>query len=464
MNISSNIDFVRNFVDTHEFFIAEENLYMVYNNEVIDFHSNKAKHLVNVDYQEQLNSLAPSSKYLVDNIESRVILSNIPKFEHVFHRVMKQGKEVIYDLVNENKVVVITTQGYQIVDKVSSKYLNLIPSASSQAQPEPMVADETLLDLLDKVTNFKNREDLTLFTIWLVSLLFPNIDTPILILLGEQGSGKSYTSDMAKKVIDPTHTGKQHGMKSVQDFALLVSKAYMSIIDNLSEITDEMSDAMCQTVSKGQYTTRKLYTSDELSVISMKSKLIINGITIMNTKPDLLERSIVLGLDKLDGNKILDESSLNKLFNELKPKILDKIFLAVSHVLKVVDGINLKTKPRMADFAQYLIAIGDYLGLDSKFTLDLYMSNISEVTDLIIDDPVVSALRQILEQSNGEFNGSASDLLSNMNQLGYEGLPKAPNSLSAKLTRLSSDLAKDGISISRSKDWQGNRTIKIKKQ
>ena len=461
MSISSNIEFVKEFAKEHTFFVCQSQLYLVHNNQVLKYHSDKTKHIVNVEYQNQLNKLAPSNNYLMDNIESRVLAEELITYDTLYRRVMRIDNGIAYDLVEDNQVVVITKDGYQIQDKISSNMLNLLPSNVTKSQVVPVKSDESLTDLIESLTNFESKDDLLLFTVWLVSLLIPDLGSPILILLGEQGSGKSFTSEIAKRIIDPTTIGKQHSLKCVQDFAILVSQSYMSIIDNLSRVTDEMSDAMCQTVSNGQFTTRKLYTTEDVSTIDMKAKLIINGITIMNTKPDLLERSIVIHLEKLNQANIIEEEALIKKLEDTLPNILNHIFLAVSHVVDKIDSVQISIKPRMADFARYATVIADYIGITQSDILGAYERNIKDVNDLIIDDPVIQALFGVLSSKQNKFVGTATELLSLMTELEYKDLPKAANSLSAKLTRLTSDLSKESITIKRTKDQTGNRLLEI---
>lgn len=461
MNIRNDIDFIKNFADSHKFYLVQKGLYFIYQNEVVLFDSDRSKHIVTVEYQNLMSKLANRTKTLMDNIKSRVMFSGIDEYQQVHNRVLQLDQRVVYDLCNRNMVIDIGLNGYQISDKLTSSYLNLISNSSSKLQVEPIQSDLSLIDMLRELTNFNKEEDLILFSIWVVSLLFPSINSPIMILLGEQGSGKSFTSDLVKNIIDPSLIGKQHSLKSIQDFALLVSKSYLSIVDNLSQVSDDMSDAMCQTVSQGQYTTRRLYTNDEISTIDMKSKLIINGITIKNTKPDLLERSIVLHIDKLNSIDMVSEDVLSQKFRAYLPMILDRIFSTVSSALRTLPNTNLTNAPRLADFAKLAIAIGEGMEFDGEYVLSIYQGNIRDVGLLFLDDPIVIALKDVLNSCNGEFEGTATELLEQMKKFSHQELPKAANSLSNRLTRLSSELAKESISIEKSKVRGGIRLIKV---
>jgi hypothetical protein len=165
MALSSNIDFVKHFVESHEFFSVNGKLYMIYNDEVTSFDSSKARRLVSVEYQDLVNKLAPSGGYLLDNIESRVMLSSINTYDSLNVRVMNTNKAIVYDLIKDNKAVEVTNEGYEVVDKLYSGYKNLLATDSSLPQVIPESATANLIDLLSQVTNFKTKEDLTLFTV-----------------------------------------------------------------------------------------------------------------------------------------------------------------------------------------------------------------------------------------------------------------------------------------------------------
>lgn len=461
MNIRTDIEFVTNFAQSHRYFLAQGELYFIYNDMPIRFESEQCKNVITVEYQNQLSKLASRVRTLMDNIKSRALLGRIDTFDSIHNRVLQLNDRVIYDLCSGNDVIDIRPNGYSLQCKLQSSYLNLIPTGSSLQQVRPIPTGMNLIDMIRELTNFSCEEDLIMFGVWLISLMFPDFSSPIMILLGEQGSGKSFTSDLVKRIIDPSTIGKQHNLRSVQDFALLVSNSYLSIVDNLSKVTDEMSDAMCQTVSKGQYTTRTLYTNDEISTTEMKSKLVVNGITISNTKPDLLERSIVLNINKLSATKIISEEALNLKLDNYLPMVLDRIFASVSYVLMNIDSINLTKAPRLVDFAKLIFAIAESLGLDGEYVLNVYLANIDDVGKMFLDDPVVVALNAVLDSCNGIFEGTSTQLLEQMKQLGHEDVPRAANSLSSKLTRLSSELEKQSITIDRYKKDGGNRIIKI---
>ena len=54
----------------------------------------------------------------------------------------------------------------------------------------------------------------------------------------------------------------------------------------------EISDMLCSLATGGGIAVRKLYTDEELNVLSFMRPFMINGISGYVTRPDLMERAI----------------------------------------------------------------------------------------------------------------------------------------------------------------------------
>lgn len=460
-NTDKNLKFVIDFVSTHEFFIVNDTLYVIANNTIYNFDDDFIKHYVNLQYQNTMNALAPTGNFLLDNIKSRALSLNLAVYDKGYSRIMQLENKVIVDLSSNNSLVMITEDGYQIVDRLMSRHLNLLPNKYQVPMLNPIESEHNLLDLINHLTNFSSFEELFLFTTWIIASYFSMNQMPILVLLGDQGSGKTFTSKLIKDIVDPSKIKHQHKVSSSKDLGIIMENNYLTVLDNLSTLSDEMSDALCQTVSGGQVSTRKLYTTKDIETIDLVGRIVINGINIDNTRPDLLERSIIIELTKIKNIDMLSEVQMSDLKTQLIPQIHGKIFESISYVLGILDQISLTSKPRMADYATLLVAIGLSLDVSEEESLSIYEENVRFVNGIITDDPLIEALIKVLHRCNDYFEGTASDLLRELFNTGISGLPKAANSLSAKIGRLKSDLGRIGITIEKEKLTGGIRIIKV---
>lgn len=463
MTYRSNMDFVADFVNSHEFFTVCNQLYVIKEKAIVVFESEDMRHYISSNYQTFMNRLAPSSSLLSDNIKSRVLASKPINFLRKANRILKDDLGYLYNF-KDNKIARIDENGYRIQDRIEMKAYNLIDTDAMKSQVLPVQSSNDLMSMIQELTNFESKDDLKLFIGWLVSTFVPDIQTPILVLLGEQGSGKSYLSKIIKRIVDPSLIEKQFGIKSVQDLAIVMEHSYLTVLDNLSSISNDISDALCQTVTSGQFTTRKLYSNNELVVLNLDGKVIVNGISIINTKPDLLERSIVIELKKLDEKTMKSESTLNKLFESFLPFILHEIFEILSKSLSIIDDVRLDEKPRLADFSKHLVAISSSIGLENDAILESYLSNIEKVSDIVPNITLFDAILEIIESDDGKFVGTSTELLKKLKTTKFSGLPKAPNKLSYELKRVESNLRKKSITVTRHKDRKGSRIISIRQE
>lgn len=72
----------------------------------------------------------------------------------------------------------------------------------------------------------------------------------------------------------------------------------MVAIDNVSTLTEPMSNALCRLATGGGYTTRRLYTTDEGVVSEQMRPVLINGIEGVARRQDLVDRAIVITLPR----------------------------------------------------------------------------------------------------------------------------------------------------------------------
>lgn len=455
--------FIKKYVQDHVIFKIQNQPYIHIDDETYPMESDKVQYHLCGEYQEAFSEMA-SKKTLSENLLSHVHhKEDIRSFDRAYKRCMRLEDKLIYDLCDGN-VIEITEAGYQKTSKKDQGYLNLFKKDTMVKQTHPETTDESLIEMIQELTQIKSEDKLKVYVLWLVSSFFPDLKTPILMLLGEQGSGKSVLSELTKRIVDPSTNDKQHSIKKEHDFAIVMRDNYMTLFDNLSNLKSEISDAMCQSVSGGQFSTRKLYTTDTTLSIDMQAKMILNGITISNTKPDLLERSILLRLEKLTQDTLKNEETIESKFKEKLPKILHRIFTVISGVFKTLPEHEVSTSLRMNDFARYAVAIGEQLEISKEEVIRLLEENQKEVNEDVYDDPLFEGLIKVLDERNNKFHGTASDLLKDLKPLHLQGLPGAPNSLSAKLTRNKHNLKQIGITFEKRKESSGKRIIHMEKQ
>jgi len=123
----------------------------------------------------------------------------------------------------------------------------------------------------------------------------------------------------------------------------------------------------------------------------------------------------------------------------------------------------------MADFALWMIAAEPGLGWKSGTFMAAYQTNREVANEVAIEASPIAALLLDLLARDGDFEGTAGDLLKLLNERAdpnatrKRGWPQTPSHLSGLLKRLAPNLRSSGIEA----DWfrrGGRRFIRISKQ
>jgi hypothetical protein len=165
--------------------------------------------------------------------------------------------------------------------------------------------------------------------------------------------------------------------------------AWVLAYDNISRLTPWLSDGLCRLATGAGLTTRELYTNAEEVTLAAERPVILNGIEELATRPDLLDRAIVLNLPNISEVRRRTESSFWRQFEQEKPRILGALFMAASTALRRVGDITLKSTPRMADFVAWVSAAEPSLGWSQGKFLQAYRDNAKAAIDFALESSVV---------------------------------------------------------------------------
>jgi hypothetical protein len=314
-----------------------------------------------------------------------------------------------------------------------------------------------------------DRENRILAEVYVISLFLPpDIPKPILIPYGEQGSAKSTFQEFIKSLVDPCGALTLSFPASVTELVQQLSHNYVTYYDNISQIKDWISDVLCRGVTGSGFSKRQLYTDDEDIIYRFRRCIGFNGINVAATRPDLLERSLMLHLKRIPKDKRRKLTQLWKQYEKIKPQVLGFIFDTLVQVLKSLDEVQLKELPRMADWAEICEVISRCMGYPDNTFLDAYYKNIGLQTEQAIEaSPVAIAVREFTN-SKKYWKGTATELLNELEKTAEDlkikiknnrQWPSAPNSLSRKLNEVRTNLREVGIIIERPVDTKTNTIL-----
>ncbi len=301
------------------------------------------------------------------------------------NRVNRNLDDIYYSLSNKQwEAVEITKDGWKIVSTTPVLF-NRYAHQNAQVYPTVNGDAKKIFDFV----NVKNEEHKILFLILLVSSFIPGIDHPILYIYGSQGAAKSTTSRLLKEIIDPSSILVSELPKDTRELAQILFHHWYINFDNVSYLSSELSDLLSRTVTGTGFSKRKLYSDDDDVFYSFKRCVCINGINLVAYKADLLDRSILVQLERVPKDKRKYAEQLNKEFKDALPGILGGIFDTLSAASKLYQTVNIKEVPRMADYARWGYAIAEVLGYGGEEFIRIYTKNAELQHDEVINNSVV---------------------------------------------------------------------------
>lgn len=383
----------------------------------------------------------------------------------VTKRCAEKDDAIYYDLGDDNWTFIkITQDGWQ-VDNSGQVLFTRRKNMKPQVMPERYED----ISIINKHYRLKTEEDRILHTVSLVTK-FLKIGNPIVVYHGEKGASKTTTMRMDRSIVDPAVRDVISMPKSTTDLSLVLHNNYLPCIDNIDNISAEKSDVLCTAATGGGFSRRKLFTDDEETIYEFKVPVILNGINVVATRPDLLDRSLLLGLERIPEDERKEEREVWQEFEKDKPKMLGAIFHTISKALRIYPTTDLKKLGRMADFTRWGYAIAEACGVGGEIFLKAYLDNQYKANDEAVNsNPIATAIIRLMETTQC-FEGTPSRLLETLDSIAEDEKiditsrlwAKEPNVLTRRLNELKSNFLMEGISFSTTNTSMG-RKIEIRK-
>lgn len=349
---------------------------------------------------------------IIDHLEANAVDQN--KKGEVSIRIARVDNTIYLDLADEKKQVVkITSEGWTICQETPVHFYRpqgMLPL------PVPVEGKG-----FAKLKHFlpagkQHKHTCRLILAWLVGALNPQGPYVALILTGPKGSSKSTLTEFLKFLIDPAKATTRALSGNEETLMIYCKNNWLVSFDNLSVLSQPMSDALCRVSTGGGLSKRKQYTDDEEYVFQANRPIIMNGINNFIKADDLVDRSLIIELPFIDDAKRLTKKRLNQEFQEAQPLILGSLLKAVSSALK---NENIKIDvplPRMSDFASWVCAAEEALPWKGKKFLTDYNTHLNKnLSKTYLENPIVYCIKNFLEKCKDKrWEGNATDLVNQL--------------------------------------------------
>lgn len=353
----------------------------------------------------------------------------------VFTRIAKTDSGYWLDLCNDAwQCVQVTATGWAVVAGAGAPLF----TRSASMRPLPVPERGGTLDALWPLVNIPEADRLLVLA-WLLECL--RADTPHVVaeLVGEQGSAKSSTQRILRRLIDPNQADLRAAPKSVEDVWIAARNAHLVSLENLSHLQPQYQDALCVLATGGGYSTRTFYTNAEETILDLRKPIVLNGISVIVTAQDLLDRCLHIDLPTIQSRELAGD--IEARFEAAQPALLGALLDLFVKVLAALPSVSIapEHRPRMADFAALGEAVFRVSGKPAGAFLARYSDMRKDGVLRTIDaSPVGAALAAYLAEVPGGFNGTLSELLDRLDRYRphCEAWPRKPKGLGDALRRL----------------------------
>ncbi len=344
-------------------------------------------------------------------------------------------EKIYLDIGDETwQAIEITKLGWKLVDGLSLPFRFIRPAGLA---PYPIPQRGGSLSLLRSSVNIKDDKSWSLLAAWILGAFHTKGLYPGLVVHGQQGSAKSTLSEFVREVVDPNTAGLRRIPNKEENISLAARNSRVLAFDNLSGISNNISDILCTISTGGSFSTRKLYADTDEVLFYVCRPWILNGIDSVTSRTDLLDRMIVITLDRISPQDRRTKAEVKREFEANKPLIFGAVLDMISTAMKNYPKMKVEATARMADFNRWVLAAEEHFGVPlGTFTLAYQNLREDMEEELIGEDNFIQFIEYLLE-TNTTWKGSATQLFEQM-----EHYRKAKNFLSKEWPKSNAEVSK----------------------
>jgi len=400
---------------------------------------------------EQQFGRAPSNSGLAEAIETlEGNVQNLPPTRLPL-RVASHEGELVLDLgTPDGKAVIIGPGAWKVVDQSPVLFTRTDLTAPL---PEPVRGgklNDTLLPMLNL-----SGPDRDLVVACILSWLWPDIAHPVVYLRGEEGTAKSTAARLLRRLVDPSTVEMRRQPGRDEDFEVTLSGQWGIVLDNLSSISEWLSDAICTAVTGVGDIKRKKYADQELSVLQFRRCFILTSIPPLMERGDLVDRTCAFDLLPVGSRRTDTEIAVD--WQRVWPLALGALLDLACKVLSLMPDVaasGIHRGYRLADFALIAASMDQAAGTRA---MRCYADKVADsVRSAVEADPFALHLSRLAAEG---WEGTAHALFETysfkLRGPGADLWPKNAISMSKRIQRMTGTLRKSGIGVVHDRSRRG---------
>src|SRR5215217_6911325 len=190
--------------------------------------------------------------------------------------------------------------------------------------------------------------------------------------------------------------------------------AYVVMLDNQNTIPEWAADTTCRLVTGEADSKRRLYTDDEDVIIELRRAAILNAINVPTERGDVLDRSLVVELERIPDGDRKTEEQIWELFAREHPHLLGALFDTLSKAIAFKPSLKLSRRPRLADWGEYAASVYEVMGWGAETFLRDWDEVVKVQNQATLDgSPVAQAIIKFMEDKE-EYSAASYEMHSKL--------------------------------------------------
>ena len=380
-------------------------------------------------------------RVVIDTLEARALCGGAIRpvaIRHCGH----DGKIYIDLGTEDRKIIEIDTVDWRILDAAPADVRFLRPTGTLPLPMPERVDPKVGLAKLREVTRFQTARDEIISVGFVLHSLAGKKPFAVLLITGEPGASKTAHVIVIGGLVDPRSVLKGTALSTKRDVYIAASTRGLTVLNNVSEMSRDIADAVCTSSEGGVDARRALYTDEDESNIYAESPFVITSIfNVVAPYGDLSNRTVRVDLAPMPRGNRLSESDFQAKFDAVAPAILGGMLGALSVGLRRLPGLVVKDLPRLAEFATFASACETAFWDEGTFLKAFNEAAEANADEVLLGDPVSQRfMEEQAEASPGkkEWKGTATDLLKEL-----ETIIRAPERAAEMAYAMAKNAVKD---------------------
>lgn len=380
--------------------------------------------------------------------------------EYPLHVRVASFEDAIWIDMDGSSAIRVTGSNWKVVEAPPILFRSF-----SHQRPLPMPTPNGSIWRVTEFLNLKDEATKLLIVCYLIAALVPDIPIAALVVHGVQGSAKTTLLKIVKALLDPSAVEVRGGVRDQSEFALAAFQNRALFFDNLTSMPDWLSDALCRTVTGEGWSKRTLYTDDDSTVFEYRRAIGLSGINLVATRADLLDRSLIIGLEAFEPGRRKPEKEFQRDFRLASSEILGGMLDTLVKAMGAYASVSRDHLPRMADFALWGGAAAIGLDRDPDEFMRAYENNVGRQNEAAVEgSPVAQAILELMGAKDC-WEGTPAELLGDLEKVAERlhidkrsrQWPKSPSWVARRLKEVIPNLQQLGIHVTEEREASGRK-------